>query len=287
MQFRGHPPLSRDAIFRVLDLCHSAAAEILAHYHNEATAGLLRSKDDRSPLTRADLASHKILSEGLNALTPALPLLSEESGPGEIRQRRNWEAFWLVDPLDGTREFLERSGEFTINVALIVAQRPVLGVLYEPMTRSANLGIPGEGAWRLRREGEHWTSTPLQTRTLSNDHMTVLASRRHRNPRLDLCLDFLSASRTLERQNSGSALKFCDLAAGRGDFYPRFSPCSEWDVAAGDALVCAAGGEVLGLDGLPLKYNARDTLLSPHFIAVGDRNAPVWSRLLEALASHF
>jgi 3'(2'), 5'-bisphosphate nucleotidase len=190
----------------------------------------------------------------------------------------------MVDPLDGTREFLERSGEFTINVALIVAQRPVIGVLYEPMTHAANLGIPGEGAWRLCRNGEHWASVPLQTRALPTDHMTVLASRRHRNPRLDLCLEILSASHSLERQNSGSALKFCDLAAGRGDFYPRFSPCSEWDVAAGDALVCAAGGEVLGLDGQPLKYNARDTLLSPHFLAVGDREAPLWSALLAALA---
>jgi 3'(2'), 5'-bisphosphate nucleotidase len=284
MQFRGHPPLSRDAIFRLLDLCHSAATEILAHYNNAATAGLLRSKDDRSPLTRADLASHRILSEGLKTLTPDLPLLSEESKPEEIGRRRDWDAFWMVDPLDGTREFLERSGEFTINVALIVAQRPVVGVLYEPMAKAANLGIPGEGAWRLRREGDHWASVSLQTRALPPNYMTVLASRRHRNPRLDLCLEILSASHSLERQNSGSALKFCDLAAGRGDFYPRFSPCSEWDVAAGDALVCAAGGEVLGLNGRPLKYNARETLLSPHFLAVGDREAPLWRTLLAALA---
>jgi 3'(2'), 5'-bisphosphate nucleotidase len=114
--------------------------------------------------------------------------------------------------------------------------------------------------------------------------MTVLSSRRHRNSKLDQCLEYLTSAYRIERQNSGSALKFCDLAAGKGDFYPRFSPCSEWDVAAGDALVWAAGGEVLGLDGLPLRYNARDTLLSPNFLAVGDKSSPLWPELLAELA---
>jgi 3'(2'), 5'-bisphosphate nucleotidase len=284
MQFRGHPPLSRDAIFELLDLCHAAADAILAHYHDESKAGLLRSKEDRSPLTEADLASHRILSRGLKLLTPELPLLSEESAPAEIARRHEWQAFWMVDPLDGTREFLERSGEFTINVALISAQRPVLGVLYEPIAQTAHVGIPGEGAWRLRRDKHRWHSSPLRTRELAADRMTVLSSRRHRNPKLDQCLEYLTSAYRIERQNSGSALKFCDLAAGKGDFYPRFSPCSEWDVAAGDALVWAAGGEVLGLDGLPLRYNARDTLLSPHFLAVGDKSSPLWPELLAELA---
>jgi 3'(2'), 5'-bisphosphate nucleotidase len=189
----------------------------------------------------------------------------------------------MVDPLDGTREFLERTGEFTINIALIEAQRPVLGLVYEPLVQAANLGIVGEGAWRLQRGVDGWRSAPLQTRTLASETLVLLASRRHSNSRLDSCLAYLEGTYKIERRNSGSALKFCDLAAGRGDCYPRFSPCSEWDVAAGDALVTAAGGAVLGLDGQPLRYNARESLLSPHFIAVGDNDAALWQRLIEGM----
>ncbi|MFT4768048.1 MAG: 3'(2'), 5'-bisphosphate nucleotidase [Glaciecola sp.] len=284
MQFSGHPPLSRGEIWALLDLCQSASQSILACYNDEASAGLLYSKEDRTPLTKADLASHEILSEGLRSLKPELPLLSEECSPGEIADRDQWDSFWMVDPLDGTREFLERTGQFTINIALIENQRPTLGLIYEPLSRKGSLGIIGEGAWRLCFESGAWQATPLTTRKLPSDQLVILASRRHKNPSLDRCLEFLKSTHELSRQNSGSALKFCDLAAGRGDCYPRFSPCSEWDVAAGDALVTAAGGRVLGLDGAPLRYNARDTLLSPHFVAVGDRSASLWNELLESMA---
>lgn len=283
MQFRGHPPVSQDDIFCLLDLCYSASDAILRCYHDQASAGLLRNKADRTPLTQADLASHRMLSRGLNELAPELPLLSEESAPQEIADRRSWDAFWMVDPLDGTREFLERTGEFTINIALIEGQRPVLGLVYEPMAQAANLGIVGEGAWRMQRSDEGWQSAPLKTRALAPETLVVLASRRHSNPRLDSCLAYLGGTHNLERRNSGSALKFCDLAAGRGDCYPRFSPCSEWDVAAGDALVTAAGGAVLGMNGQPLSYNARESLLSPHFVAVGDSDAALWKSLIECI----
>lgn len=284
MQFSGHPSLSRDKIWALLDLCQAASHSILACYNDEASAGLLRSKEDRTPLTKADLESHEILSKGLQKLKPELPLLSEECSSQEIAGRHHWNSFWMVDPLDGTREFLDRTGEFTINVALIEAQRPVLGLIYEPLSQSGSLGVVGQGAWRVRSEAGLWKAIPLATRALPTQEMVILASRRHSNPRLDSCLEFLRATHVLSRQNSGSALKFCDLAAGRGDCYPRFSPCSEWDVAAGDALVTAAGGMILGLDGAPLRYNARDTLLSPHFVAVGDRSTPLWHELLECMA---
>ncbi|EED30748.1 3'(2'),5'-bisphosphate nucleotidase [gamma proteobacterium NOR5-3] len=284
MQFSGHPSLSRDEIWTLLDLCESASQSILACYNDETSAGLLRSKEDRTPLTKADLASHNILSKGLLSLKPELPLLSEECTPDEIADRHHWDSFWMVDPLDGTREFLDRTGEFTINIALIESQRPVLGLIYEPLSRSGSLGIVGEGAWRLCCDSGTWRATSLSTRALPTRQMVILASRRHSNPRLDSCLEFLNARHELLRQNSGSALKFCDLAAGRGDCYPRFSPCSEWDVAAGDALVTAAGGMILGLDGAPLRYNARETLLSPHFVAVGDTSTPLWQELLACMA---
>lgn len=269
----------------VLDLCLEAGRVIARHYGDRELNERLRSKSDDSPLTRADLASHRLLHDGLAVIDASTPLLSEESPPEAIAGRRQWSRCWMVDPLDGTREFLERTGQFTINVALIEGQRPVAGLVYAPLAQHGSLGIVGEGAWLCEWTGTDWTYATLETRALPPDRLTMLSSHRHRNPRLDLTLDLLSRDRELDRANSGSALKFCDLAAGRGDIYPRFSPCSEWDVAAGDALVTAAGGAVLGLDGLPLRYNARDTLLNAPFLAVGDPGQSLWATLLSAVGS--
>ncbi|MDP5053042.1 MAG: 3'(2'),5'-bisphosphate nucleotidase CysQ [Congregibacter sp.] len=285
MQLRGHSSFSLKDILGLLDLCREASNRILACYSDEANKGRLNDKADRTPLTEADLASHEILGSGLRDLRPALPLLSEECSEEEIAGRRQWSSFWMVDPLDGTREFLDRTGEFTINIALIESQRPSLGLVYEPMSQTANLGIVGEGAWTLRRESGAWQARAVRTRKLPADTMVILASRRHRNTRLEDCLRFLESTHALSRKDSGSALKFCDLAAGRGDCYPRFSPCSEWDVAAGDALLTAAGGAIWGLDGQPLRYNARDTLLSPHFVAVGDPDVALWNDLLGCMGA--
>ena len=200
--------------------------------------------------------------------------------------RRNWSTYWLVDPLDGTKEFLGRTEEFTINIALIQDNVPVLGMLYMPLEQRACVGIPGQGAfsWSRDRAGQ-WSSAPLAARRLvPGNPMTVLASRRHRNQQLQRCLSWLEANwGELQRENSGSALKFCHLAQGEGDFYPRFSPCSEWDVAAGQAIVEAAGGAVVGLDGLPLRYNCRQSLLSPHFLAIADPGQDLWDKLLKYL----
>ncbi len=253
----------------------------------EASAGdgslAVQRKADRSPLTEADLASHETLESGLRALTPELPILSEESDHSSIKERHQWRRFWLVDPLDGTREFIERSGEFTINIALVDDGRPVLGFIHEPLRGITNIGVPGQGAWRATQNGAALRWQTLRTRQLPERELVVLSSHRHRNERLAATLELLSERYHLERRNSGSALKFCDLAAGRGDVYPRFSLCSEWDVAAGDALVNAAGGQLWGVDGQPLRYNARDTLLSPHFVAVGDPRQSLWEELLQHL----
>ena len=267
----------------LLTLCREAGNRICQHYHSAESPEVI-SKSDDTPLTRADLESHAILSEGLRRIAPDLPILSEESSPDELSGRRNWPAFWLVDPLDGTKEFLGRTGEFTINIALVRGARPVLGVIYQPISEAAFVGVPGEGAWRIQGTCVE-ARQPLACRPLvAGRPLLVLASRRHRGRRLGECLDWLEAEwGALERRNSGSALKFCDMAAGEGDFYPRFSLCSEWDVAAGDALVSAAGGAVLGLDGRPLQYNQRDTLLSENFLAVADPAHPLWSKLLQEL----
>lgn len=268
----------------LLALCRSAGQTICEHYDAPA-AGDYEAKQDDSPLTRADLASHALLQTGLYALDESLPLLSEESRPEQIAQRRQWRRYWLVDPLDGTKEFLGRTGEFTINIALIDNHRPVLGLLYLPLERTAYVGIPGIGAQRYTlTENASWTVTSLATRQLqSPGELMVLASRRHRGPRLQSCLDWLNAQWwPVSRSDMGSALKFCRMAEGHGDFYPRFSPCSEWDTAAGQAVVEAAGGCLLGMDGAPLRYNCSESLICPPFYAIADGAHPLWSQLLQA-----
>lgn len=260
-------------------LCVSAGAAILSHYHSEQ-ADAHEAKADNSPLTAADLASHTILVEGLASF--GLPVLSEESSSEELHSRRQWQRFWMVDPLDGTREFLERTGEFTINIALIENNCPVFGFITVPLQETAYAGVPGEGAWRYA-DGS-WQA--IHCRALQeSEPLVVLTSRRHRGEKLDACLELIGGHKGgIHRDLIGSALKFCLLAEGRGDFYPRFSPCSEWDTAAGQALLEGAGGALLGLDGKPLTYNARDSLLNPHFLATAEPGNPLF-RLLDTLES--
>ncbi len=267
----------------LLALCREAGEAICEHYYHPA-AGHYESKSDDSPLTRADLASHRLLVSGLATLDASLAVLSEESTPEEIVRRRDWRRFWLIDPLDGTREFLERTGEFTINIALIDDHRPVLGILYLPLERIGYVGIPGGQAQRFVDAGEgRWTVSELATRALDGAaELTVLASRRHRGPRFTACLAWLEEQwdGAVSRSNMGSALKFSRMAEGYGDLYPRFSPCSEWDTAAGQAVLEAAGGLLLGMDGQPLRYNCGDSLRSPPFYAIADGEHTLWSRLL-------
>lgn len=272
----------QDLVAPLLELCREAGECICAHYHAPGTTDF-EAKHDQSPLTLADTESHALLQSGLRALEPAVPLLSEESPAAELVGRRSWDCFWLVDPLDGTKEFLNETGEFTVNIALIRDHRPVLGVLYLPLEKAAYVGIPGEGAQCYHyRENGTWDRSGLAVRTLTpGRELTVLASRRHRNRKLEACLDWLREHwGPIIRLDSGSALKFCQLARGQGDFYPRFSPCCEWDTAAGQALLEAAGGALLGMDGRPLRYNTRESLMSPHFFAIADTANPLWRQLL-------
>ena len=267
----------------LLELCRRAGDVICEHY-SAPHAAEFEAKGDDSPLTRADIDSHAILQEGLDAMGCDIPVLSEESTATDVAQRLSWKQFWLVDPLDGTKEFLARTGEFTINIALIDDHLPVLGLLYVPLTHKAYVGIPGSGAhcYQLGSDGL-WSSTPLTTQRLrKGESMTVLASRRHHGPQLDNCFKWLQRHwGSTERVNSGSAIKFCQMVEGQGDFYPRFSPCCEWDTAAGQALLEAAGGCLLGMDGQPFRYNARDSLLNPDFYAISDADNPFWRGLFD------
>ena len=249
-----------------IDLARRAAAEILAVYDSaafEADADV-RHKDDRSPLTAADLASHRCIVDGLARLTPGIPVLSEESKSLDIAERRQWRRFWLVDPLDGTREFLKRNGEFTVNIALVEDGVAVFGVIQQPVTGALWHGAPGSGAFRRTEAGD---DVALRTRVPAAAPLRVAASRSHRDARTQALLDALPAHET---QACGSSLKFCRIAEGGIDLYPRFGPTSEWDTAAGQAIVEAAGGAVLDPRGRPFRYNQRDSLLNGDFVALGD-----------------
>ncbi len=271
-----------DLVAPLLELSREAGELICKHYHAPGTTDF-RAKDDQSPLTLADTESHVLLLTGLQALEPGTPVLSEESAPEALVGRHDWSRYWLVDPLDGTKEFLAETGEFTVNIALIQDHRPVLGVLYLPLEKAAYVGIPGQAAYRYDYRGVgEWPRLTLATRALKQGtELTVLASRRHRNSKLEECLAWLRQRwGPIARRDSGSALKFCQLAEGGGDFYPRFSPCCEWDTAAGQAVLEAAGGALLGMDGQPLRYNCSESLYSPHFFAIADARHHLWRELL-------
>ncbi|MFY2764048.1 3'(2'),5'-bisphosphate nucleotidase CysQ [Arenimonas sp. MALMAid1274] len=225
------------------------------------------SKDDASPLTQADLASHHIIVEGLKALAPDIPVLSEEDAGIPWSQRRAWTRHWLVDPLDGTREFVKKNGEFTVNIALIEDGRPVLGVVYAPVTDYLLHAEAGVGAF-LRRDGQ---DIAITTRRPATTPLRVAASRSHLDERTAAALERMGET---ERHGLGSSLKFCRIAEGRMDVYPRFGPTSEWDTAAAQCVLEAAGGAVLRLDGAPLDYNRKENILNPDFIALGDVDLP-------------
>jgi 3'(2'), 5'-bisphosphate nucleotidase len=221
-------------------------------------------KEDRSPLTQADLASHRIIRDSLSALTPEIPLLSEESAEIDFETRSGWSRYWLVDPLDGTKEFVNRNGEFTVNIALINDHEPVLGVVHVPVTGVTYAGIAGTGATRRSAGG---IPRAIGIRVPCADPVVVVGSRSHANPRL---LEFLGKIGDYVLVSMGSSLKFCLLAEGKADFYPRLGPTSEWDTAAAHAVVTAAGGKIVTLDGTPLQYNRKESLLNPEFLVIAD-----------------
>lgn len=256
----------------LLVLCDEAQACALEFYHRAEPVAVDR-KDDNSPVTEADKALHTLICGNLRALIDGIPVLSEESGSSTMAARTQWQSLWMVDPLDGTKEFINRTGEFTINIALIVKHRPVLGIISSPSERCHYLGIPGIGAFKVPTGGSLDTNaTRMHCKTLTTDRpLVLLASERHSPVRVEEVIGRLRAlTGAVTRLNAGSALKFCRLIDRAGDVYPRTSPCYEWDVAAGDALVTAAGGQLIGLDGNQPVYNQNESLLAPRFIAQGD-----------------
>lgn len=254
----------------LLDIARAASRKILEIY---ATDFSVQQKSDHSPVTAADLAAHQIILEGLQKLTPDLPILSEESSQIPYSERRRWDSYWLVDPLDGTREFVSRNGDFTVNIALVQHHVPVVGVVHIPTEELSYYGVTGTNAFRCKT-GE--APEPIHVQPHSQGTVRVVASRSHRGELLDGYLAKLGAHEIVSR---GSALKFCLVAEGAADVYPRLGPTSEWDTAAGHAVLLAAGGQVINTDGAPLSYNSKESLLNPFFIAYADSSRD-WRKYL-------
>ncbi len=231
-------------------------------------------KDDKSPLTSADLASHEVIKAGLAELAPEIPTLSEEGKAMSYEKRRSWHRFWLVDPLDGTKEFIKRNGEFTVNVALVEDGVPVLGIVHASILGRTYGATPDGGAWRRDGDGER---RPIRSSGTDANELVVVASRSHAGPELTA---FLEAMPAHSLSSMGSSLKLCLVAEGAADVYPRIGPTMEWDTGAAHAVVLGAGGQVLDLEGKPLAYN-KENLLNPYFIVLGERPVP-WREALAA-----
>lgn len=242
------------------------AGEAILPFWRVGTA--VTAKTDDSPVTAADMAAHHLILAGLTALDPSIPVLSEEDANIPQSVRASWQRWWLVDPLDGTKEFISGSEEFTVNIALIEQGRVVFGVVSMPTNGRVYVGGAGLGAWRCDQGG---TPVAISVRDVPGpgQSFTVVASRRHSSPQQERLLAGLSASLgELELASIGSSLKFCLLAEGAADCYPRLAPTSQWDTAAAQGVLEGAGGEVLTLKGEALTYEARESLLNPYFLAL-------------------
>lgn len=251
----------------VVAITRDAGQAILEVYETDFD---VHNKQDDSPITAADRAAHDIIVQGLKQLTPGMPVLSEEDGMPSYGERSAWQRYWLVDPLDGTKEFISRNGEFTVNIALVEGHQAVLGVVHVPVQGKTYTGLHGYGARRLVDGG---SSEAIRVAEESASPVRVVGSRSHRGASLDAWLEEVGEHKLVPM---GSSLKFCVVAEGGADVYPRLGPTSEWDTAAAQAVVEAAGGRVTVAGGSPLAYNAKADILNPHFLVTGpqDRQWP-------------
>ena len=263
--------LSNPMVFHDIDLniicaiAQDAGSAIMDIYDQDFA---VEFKDDHSPLTSADKASHDVIVANLKRQYPGIPVLSEEGQGIPFAERSPWSRFWLVDPLDGTKEFIKRNGEFTVNIALVVNGRAVAGVVYVPVQKTLFFGAQGMGAWKIVDDLQ---PKAIGVRSAVKEMgLTVVMSRSHPSPELS---DYLEEVNISEAMPVGSSLKFCVIAEGKADLYPRLGPTMEWDTAAGHAIVEAAGGTVLQMDGSVLCYN-KESLLNPHFVVQGGQGKP-------------
>jgi len=268
--------MSSELLEPVSRIAQAAGGRIMEVY---ATDFDVEQKEDNSPLTRADMAAHETIVSGLQEITPDWPILSEESAAISYSERANWRRYWLVDPLDGTREFVKRNGEFTVNIALIDDHKPVLGVVYVPVTGVIYFAAAGAGAFK-GLPGQ--SPTAIRVRSCPKDRLTVMGSRSHGGEYLQKFVNGLETE--VELVSVGSSLKMCLVAEGEADVYPRFGPTSEWDTAAAQCVVEQAGGYLTDMELQRLRYNTKESLLNPYFLVFGDANRD-WSRYIVLLAN--
>ncbi len=250
-----------------------AAGQAALNYYGQPMP--VEAKSDHSPLTQADKASHALIAAALASLTPDIPVVSEEGAESAAISSAAEAWRWLVDPLDGTKEFIKQTGQFTVNIALVHGSYPVLGVVHVPVSNTCYLGVAsGEktGAWRQSTSSPR---QPIRTRSADLEHLTVVASRDHAGPVVEAFLERLQGAVVT---SMGSSLKFCLVAEGQADFYPRVVPTMQWDTAAAQAIVEAAGGQLTELNGTRLAY-PKDRLRNPSTMTFGDSRID-WARML-------
>ena len=253
----------------LLDVCNvsiEAGKEILNFYNNDIE---VTHKEDLSPLTKADLASNKIILESLTKLNNNIPILSEESLV-DWSIRKNWKKYWLVDPLDGTKEFIKKNGEFTVNIALIEDNNPILGVVYVPAKSLLYLAEKNKGSFKTNTKDKLENFEGIQKILVSSqtNRARVIGSRSHSNATFDNWVKEKFPNADIVQ--AGSSLKFCLIAEGEADIYPRFGPTSEWDIAAGHMIVNEAGGKIRTFQNDSIKYNTKENIINPEFYAIGN-----------------
>jgi len=263
----------------VRNIVMRAGEEILDVYYSSDELEI-QSKQDDSPLTIADQRAHRVIVDGLTALDPAIPVLSEEAELVAFAERQHWQKYWLVDPLDGTKEFIGKNGEFTVNIALIEHGHPLAGWVGVPVKSVLYYGWCGADKAAFK---EHdGIVTNINTRPLDTERpLDVVASRRHGGESLVLLLEKArKIFPDIELNNFGSSLKICMVAEGAADWYPRLAPTSEWDTAAAHAVLVGAGGSVVNDQFEPLTYNQKESVLNPFFHAFG-RTDDLWLKLVK------
>jgi len=242
----------------------------------------VEEKEDKSPLTDADLAAHNLIIKRLSELTPDIPILSEESAKLPFKERASWETYWLVDPLDGTREFIKRNGEFTVNIALIHQHKSIIGVINVPVLDVDYFAWENGGSFKSEQKNDATSISVKKLNGNESNPLTVAGSRSHGSEMMQQYMAKLGAENggNPEILSMGSSLKFCLVAEGKADLYPRLGLTSEWDTAAAHCIVEQAGGYITKTDMTPLEYNTKDSLLNPFFFVFGD-NSRDWSQYLE------
>jgi 3'(2'), 5'-bisphosphate nucleotidase len=244
---------------KIINIAHEAGEKILQIYNKESFDQQLKS--DNSPLTEADIAAHNLIEKQLKLITPEIPVLSEESSSIPWQERKQWNYYWLIDPLDGTKEFIKKNGEFTVNIALIYQHNPIIGVVHAPVLGETWIGEQGKPAKKIEKNS---TRVIKVKQHKQGEVYKVVGSRSHAGDSLN---EFLNELGKHEIVSMGSSIKLCLVAEGRAHLYPRLGPTSEWDTAAAHAVVNAAGGEVVNSETkIPLKYNTKDSLRNPYFI---------------------